>query len=226
MSGAGSGHAGRELRGSGVPRPRHTTATDRMPRGGGQISLVILAPVGKSAYTSAPRAVAAGFKVLSHQCLYLVRPQPVQSADLVEAGMIAKRHLDDFAKCRRVKEMTFHRWRGVFAASQVKLAVQMGPFMQHDIGLDTRRSGAVQFCYRCTPTGGTVGLHSHEAISMGRVQVRVPFLWSMAFDATWIWFCQQHPIGLSLSYHWKTRCNAVSICCHRSTSHLSSSICI
>ena len=115
-----------------------------MPRGGGQISLVILAPVGKSAHTSAPRAVAAGFKVLSHQCLYLVRPQPVQSADLVKAGMIAKRHLDDFAKCRRVKEMTFHRCRGIFAASQVKLAVLLEPFMQLETSALMR--GGVALC--------------------------------------------------------------------------------
>lgn len=100
--------------------------------GWGQPSFVNLAPVGKSAHTSAPGAVAAGFQILSHQCLYLVWPQPVQSADLIEAGMIAERHLDDFAKCRRVKELAFHRLGGVFAASQVKLAVLLRPFMQHE----------------------------------------------------------------------------------------------
>ena len=56
----------------------------------------------------------------------------MQSADLVEAGMIAERHLDDFAECRRVKELAFHKLGGVFAASQVKLPLLLGPFTQHE----------------------------------------------------------------------------------------------
>ena len=144
MSGAGPGHDGREHRGSGVPRPRHTTATDRRPRGVGQPSFVNLAPVSKSAHTSAPGAVAAGFQVLSHQCLYLVWPQPVQSADLVEAGMIAERHLDDFAKCSRVKELAFHRPGGVFAASRSQAPVLTGPFTQHETSALMR--GRVTLC--------------------------------------------------------------------------------
>jgi hypothetical protein len=35
--------------------------------------------------------------------------------------VVAQRHLDDFAKCRWVKALTFHRLGGVFAMSQVKL---------------------------------------------------------------------------------------------------------
>lgn len=56
----------------------------------------------------------------------------MQSADLVEACMIAERHLDDFAKCRRVNELAFHRHGRVFAASQVKLPFLLGPFTQHE----------------------------------------------------------------------------------------------
>lgn len=59
--------------------------------------------------------------------------------------MIAERHLDDFAKCRRVKELAFHRAGGVFAASQVKLAVLPGgPFMQHETSALMR--GGVALC--------------------------------------------------------------------------------
>ena len=74
----------------------------------------------------------------------------MQSADLVEAGMIAERHLDDFAKYRRVKELSFHRLGGVFAAAQVKLPVLLGPLTQHETsafmraGLALRRSITVE----------------------------------------------------------------------------------
>ena len=46
--------------------------------------------------------------------------------------MIAKRHLDNFAKCRRVGVVAFHMAQGVFAASQVKRPVLVGPFLQHE----------------------------------------------------------------------------------------------
>lgn len=68
----------------------------------------------------------------------------MQSADLVEAGMIAKRHLDDFAKCRRIKEMAFHRLESVFAAPQVKLTVLLGPLTQH--GTSALMRGGVALC--------------------------------------------------------------------------------
>jgi hypothetical protein len=93
--------------------------------------LVNLSPVGKSAVKSAPSAVAAGFQILPHQCLYLVRTQPVQGPHLVDAGMVASRHLDNLAKCREVKELVFHMLGGVFAGSQVKLHVRLGLFTQN-----------------------------------------------------------------------------------------------
>ena len=74
----------------------------------------------------------------------------MQSADLVEAGMIAKRHLDDFAKCCRVKYFEFHKLGSVFAAAQVKLPVLLGPLTQHEtsalmrVGLALRRSVSVE----------------------------------------------------------------------------------
>ena len=60
----------------------------------------------------------------------MVRPQPVQDADLVEARMIAERHLNDFAKCRWVKELTFHNFKRDFDASKVKLPLLVGPITQ------------------------------------------------------------------------------------------------
>lgn len=61
--------------------------------------------------------------------------------------MIAERHLDDFAKCRKVKELAFHRLGGVFAASQVKLAVLPGPFMQHETSALMRGGVALCNCF-------------------------------------------------------------------------------
>ena len=58
-------------------------------RDGGQDSFVNLAPVGENADSPAPGAVAAGFQILPHQYLYLIRTQPMQGADLIEAGMVA-----------------------------------------------------------------------------------------------------------------------------------------
>ncbi len=55
----------------------------------------------------------------------------MQSADLVKAGMIAERHLDDFAECRRVKGFALHKLGDVFAASKVKLPLLLRPFTQH-----------------------------------------------------------------------------------------------
>src|SRR6056300_1353301 len=104
MSGAEPGHAGRGHRGSGAPIPLHTIATDRGPKDGGLPSFVDLSPLGKSAHTFAPSAVAARLQVLSHQCLGIVGPQPVQYAYLLEAYMIAEGHLDDFANGCGVKE--------------------------------------------------------------------------------------------------------------------------
>ena len=64
--------------------------------------------------------------------------------------MIAEHHLDDFAKCRWVKELAFHRLKGVFAASQVKLTVLPEPLTQHETsalmraGLTLRSSVTVE----------------------------------------------------------------------------------
>ena len=68
----------------------------------------------------------------------------MQSADLVEAGMIAERHLDNFAKCRRVKELAFHMLAGVFAASQVMLTMLRGPFTQHETSALMRAGRALR----------------------------------------------------------------------------------
>ncbi len=56
----------------------------------------------------------------------------MQGADLIEAGMVAERHLDDFAHRRQVKGLTFHMLGGVFAAPKVKLPAPPGPFMTQD----------------------------------------------------------------------------------------------
>ena len=44
--------------------------------------------------------------------------------------MITERHLNDFAKCCWVKELTFHNSRRDFDASKVKLPVLKGPITQ------------------------------------------------------------------------------------------------
>lgn len=73
----------------------------------------------------------------------------MQSADLVDAGMIAERHLDDFAKCRRVNELAFHRPGRVFAASQVQLAVLSGPLTKHETSALMRGGVALySICHR------------------------------------------------------------------------------
>jgi hypothetical protein len=44
--------------------------------------------------------------------------------------MFAERHLNDFAKFRKVKELAFHAPGVAFAASKVMLPVLMGRIMQ------------------------------------------------------------------------------------------------
>ncbi len=59
----------------------------------------MLSPVAEIAHAFAPCAVAAGFQLPAHDCLYLVRCHAVLRGNLCEADMVGQRHFDDFAEC-------------------------------------------------------------------------------------------------------------------------------
>jgi hypothetical protein len=58
---------------------------------------VKLSTVAELSDASAPCAVTACLQVLPHQSLDLVLIKAVQGFNLLKTGMIAERHLDDFA---------------------------------------------------------------------------------------------------------------------------------
>jgi hypothetical protein len=61
-------------------------------------SLIMLSPVPEIAHAFAPCAVAAGFELSAHDCLYLVRCDAVLRRNLCETDMVGQRHFDDFAE--------------------------------------------------------------------------------------------------------------------------------
>ena len=65
-----------------------------------RVSLIMFAPVAEIAHAFAPCAVAAGFELSAHDCLYLVRCDAVLRGNLRKADMVGQRHFDDFAERR------------------------------------------------------------------------------------------------------------------------------
>lgn len=127
------------------------TGTDRQPKDEDPASFVDLSPVGKLAHTFAPGAVATGFQILPHQCLYLIRTQSMQGADLIEADMVAQRHLNDFADRWGIKYEFRHIGVIVTAARQVKPPVLPKQFARDD-SKDTTRSQTRIFSAKDQPT--------------------------------------------------------------------------
>ena len=65
-----------------------------------RVSLIMLSPVAEIAHAFAPCAIAAGFQLRAHDCLYLVRCDAVLRRNLCETDMVGQRHFDDFAERR------------------------------------------------------------------------------------------------------------------------------
>ena len=63
------------------------------------VSLIMRAPVAEIAHAFAPCAVAAGFQLRAHDCLYLVWRNAMLRRNLCETDMVGQRHFDDFAEC-------------------------------------------------------------------------------------------------------------------------------
>lgn len=59
---------------------------------------VNLPSITELTHTSAPSSIAAGPQTLPHQRLHSVLIKAVQAFDLLKAGMIAQRHLNNFAE--------------------------------------------------------------------------------------------------------------------------------
>ena len=64
---------------------------------------IALPLIAKSPDPPAPCPITAGREILAHQRFDLIRAEPVRRTDLIEADMIAQRHLNDFTYRRSIE---------------------------------------------------------------------------------------------------------------------------
>jgi len=87
---------------------------------------IALPLISKAPYALAPCPVATGSEILAHQRLDLIWAEPVRCTDLIEADMIAERHLNDLTDRRGIKIFGVVHIKRAYVDQKMHLETKLG----------------------------------------------------------------------------------------------------